>query len=505
MGRGRRFSFFSVRSKLLGIFLITISIVFILILVLFPRVFREVMIDRAQDDLYSTKQIIEETLAETDFQTNTYLRDRLDAVARAKEIEIWICKEATKDYSGKNIVPVIRVGSPTNVNDLTLSAQSLALIESIRSGQASDDIYYENLFPEFFADDTITMAYATKYVEVRRITVQNIPFDATSTETAVVLINIGLANISSYVNMISTIVIVAFALISIIAAALIYLLSRSITQPVAEMREIANLIAQGDFSRRVEIKSRDEIAELSKAFNTMATELAEVDSSRTAFIANVSHDFRSPLTSIHGFVQAMMDGVIPADQYDKYLKIVFDETNRLSKLTNDLLLLTKIESSQDELNRTRFDINELIRTQSLGFLQRVEEKHLQMKFLFLQEHLFVNADADQIERVIHNLIDNAIKFTRDGDTITAETSIVNHKAYIAIVDTGVGIDEEEARHIFDRFHKSDKSRGLNKTGMGLGLAIVKQIIVSHGETIEVKSSEGRGSRFEFTLPLAPKE
>jgi signal transduction histidine kinase len=190
------------------------------------------------------------------------------------------------------------------------------------------------------------------------------------------------------------------------------------------------------------------------------------------------------------------------DQYDKYLQIVFDETNRLSKLANDLLLLTRMESGQDELHISRFDINEMILKLTLGFEQRAEEKQLQIQFKFLQEKLYVNADIDKLQRVIYNLVDNAIKFTGEGDSITIETSIVNKKAFISVVDTGIGMDEESMRHIFERFHKGDKSRGLNKTGMGLGLAIVKQIIVNHGEGIQVYSKEGEGTRFEFTLPLA---
>ena len=161
-----------------------------------------------------------------------------------------------------------------------------------------------------------------------------------------------------------------------------------------------------------------------------------------------------------------------------------------------------MESGQEELHLVRFDINEMVRKLTLGFEQRAEEKKLNIQFKFLQEKLFVNADIDKIQRVIYNLVDNAVKFTQEGDSITIETSIVGKKAYVAVSDTGVGMDEESMRHVFERFHKGDKSRGLNKTGTGLGLAIVKQIIVNHGEGIQVVSKEGQGTKFEFTLPLA---
>ena len=198
----------------------------------------------------------------------------------------------------------------------------------------------------------------------------------------------------------------------------------------------------------------------------------------------------------------MLEDVIPPEQQKKYLQIVFDETNRLSKLANDLLILNKMESGQDILQFSRFDINEMIRKLMLTFEQRIEKKELAVNFRFLQENLFVNADEEMIQRVIYNLVDNAIKFTEQGDSITVETSIVNKKAYISVSDTGLGMDEETQKHIFERFRKGDASRDLNKTGMGLGLAIVKQIIVKHGEDIRVSSKPGEGTNFEFTLPLA---
>lgn len=358
---------------------------------------------------------------------------------------------------------------------------------------------FEDQFPEYYSKKTMTLAYTTNYYAQRMVSdkmVLSVP------ATAVVLLNIGLEDISSSVQTTLILVLGLFGMVSILVAIVIWYLSNSIISPVNQMREIADAITQGDFSKKAEIRSRDEIAALANSFNMMVVELQEVESMRQAFIANISHDFRSPLTSIRGFVQAMLDGVIPEEQYNKYLNIVFEETNRLSKLTNDILELTKMESGQEELHLVRFDINEMVRKLTLGFEQRAEEKKLNIQFKFLQEKLFVNADIDKIQRVIYNLVDNAVKFTQEGDSITIETSIVGKKAYVAVSDTGVGMDEESMRHVFERFHKGDKSRGLNKTGTGLGLAIVKQIIVNHGEGIQVISKEGQGTKFEFTLPLA---
>ena len=197
----------------------------------------------------------------------------------------------------------------------------------------------------------------------------------------------------------------------------------------------------------------------------------------------------------------MLDGTIPQDSYDKYLQIVLDEANRLTKMTNNVLDLTKMENGQIELNRRSFDINELIVGLALSFEQRVEDKKIQIQFQFIQEKLFVYADFDQIQRVIYNLLDNALKFTDEGDSITVETSIIGKKAHISVEDTGCGIEENALPHVFDRFNKGDKSRGKNKLGTCLGLAIAKQIIVNHGEDISVTSHLGEGTKFSFTLPL----
>ena len=494
--------FFSVRFKLLSIYLVIILVLFLIILGWFPSVFRTYLLQRSQEDLLTTKQIIQETLeqtVQTDFQTSVHMRDKLDAVAQAKGIEIWICKEPETLSDGSQVIPVIRLGSgDQNAQDFQLSQESGQFIETLRSGWGQSEMF-EDQFPEYYSKKTMTLAYTTNYYAQRMVSdkmVLSVP------ATAVVLLNIGLEDISSSVQTTLILVLGLFGMVSILVAIVIWYLSNSIISPVNQMREIADAITQGDFSKKAEIRSRDEIAALANSFNMMVVELQEVESMRQAFIANISHDFRSPLTSIRGFVQAMLDGVIPEEQYNKYLNIVFEETNRLSKLTNDILELTKMESGQEELHLVRFDINEMVRKLTLGFEQRAEEKKLNTQFKFLQEKLFVNADIDKIQRVIYNLVDNAVKFTQEGDSITIETSIVGKKAYVAVSDTGVGMDEESMRHVFERFHKGDKSRGLNKTGTGLGLAIVKQIIVNHGEGIQVVSKEGQGTKFEFTLPLA---
>ena len=243
---------------------------------------------------------------------------------------------------GSTVVPVLRLGSDSDAMQLELSQESAAFIERVRSGLKQGEVYTDR-FQEYYNRRTMTLAYTTGYYAQRQIS-QNVELSLPA--TAVVLLNIGLQDISQNVQATLMVILVAFGMISLLVALMIWILASSIVNPVNQMREIAVAIAQGDFSKKAEVYSHDEIAALANAFNRMAEELQEVESNRQAFIANISHDFRSPLTSIRGFVQAMLDDVIPVEQYPKYLNIVFDETNRLSKLTNDLLELSKMESGQ---------------------------------------------------------------------------------------------------------------------------------------------------------------
>ena len=492
--------FISVRSKLLVVYLAVVLVIFTALLVIFPRAFKGYMLERAESDLVSTRQIIQEALEEKEFRSSPYQRDKLDAVARAKGIEIWICEEAVKDAKGNLTIPTMGFGGDKDAPTIALSAESGAFIEQVRNGLAEATIF-ENKFPEYYTQNTLTMAYPVAYHVVRTFPSDS-SMDVNVDATAVVLLNRPLTEISNNVLSVQRILIFVFLVLALGVGLAIWAISNNMIQSIHQMRDVSAAISKGDFSEKVEVHSHDEIGELAASFNAMAEELARADETQREFIGNISHDFRSPLTSIRGFAEAMLDDVVPPEQHKKYIQIIYDETNRLNKLANDMLLLNKMESGQEELQIRRFDINEMIVSLSLSFEQRIEEKKLDIRFRFLQDHLFVMADQDKIERVVYNLIDNAIKFTEEGDSITVETSIVGKKAYITVTDTGIGMDEETQKHIFERFRKGDKSRGLNKTGMGLGLAIVKQIILNHGEEILCRSKEGQGTSFEFTLPLA---
>ena len=299
-----------------------------------------------------------------------------------------------------------------------------------------------------------------------------------------------------------------FLLISaVFAFALIFMLSRTISKPLRQMNEAAKVIASGDFEKRIEITSKDEVGQLAESFNNMAHSLFEQDQMRRVFITNVSHDLRSPLTSIRGFLQAILDGTIPPEKQGHYLHIVMDETIRLTKLTHDIIDLNRIQSPDIHLNKTDFDLNTLIRKTVMPFESVALRKNIAVSLKLAQEQTYVHADEDHIQRVLYNLIDNAVKFSPKNAEIIIETTLsdkTEKKALITVKDNGRGITTAAQKCVFDRFYKADTSRGEDKSGVGLGLSIVAAFVKAHGETITLETAEGKGCTFSFKLPLSSR-
>ncbi len=303
-------------------------------------------------------------------------------------------------------------------------------------------------------------------------------------------------------------ILIIFVLSGIVGSAIAFLfvtiLSRRIVKPLNQMKNVARRVASGEFGEKIVVKGKDEIAELSESFNNMLTALKNLEQMRRDFIGNVSHELRTPITTIKGFIEGILDGVIPQERQAEYLAIVRDEVNRMQNLVNDLLELAKMQDGKVNLNISDFDINELIRRCVIGFQQMFIEKELEFNADFESEKIFVRADKEAIQRVLLNLLNNAIKFTPEKGRITVKTYVVKEKVYVCVEDTGKGIPENELKNIFERFYKTDKSRSEDRVGVGLGLAIVRNIIVSHDEVIKVESEEGTGSRFIFTLRSVPE-
>lgn len=273
-----------------------------------------------------------------------------------------------------------------------------------------------------------------------------------------------------------------------------------IRRPLTKITDAAKQYASGNLDVVIPVNSQDEMGYLSASLNYMSSQLKDMEDYQKKFVANVSHDFRSPLTSIKGYVEAMADGTIPPEMQEKYLRIILFETERLTDLTHDLLTLNEFDTKNLLLDKSSFDIHEMIRNTAASFEGTCTSKKITIEMLLATRNLNVYADHRKIQQVLYNLLDNAIKFSHQDSAITIETTDRGDKIYISVKDSGIGIPKRSINKIWERFYKTDLSRGKDKRGTGLGLSIVKEIIQAHNENINVISTEGVGTEFIFSLP-----
>ncbi|MBO5671032.1 MAG: HAMP domain-containing histidine kinase [Clostridia bacterium] len=292
--------------------------------------------------------------------------------------------------------------------------------------------------------------------------------------------------------------------IMLAALVAVYFITERMVSPLRSMSRAAKSFARGKFDVRVPVTGSDEIAELAEAFNNMAESLAAQDEMQRSFVANVSHDLRTPMTTIAGFIDGIIDGAIPADKHEYYLGVISGEVRRLSRLVTALLDISRMQAGERKFTMASFDICELARQILISFEQKIEEKKLEVSFECDSDRMDVWADRDAIHQVLYNICDNAIKFAYDGGKYAVTITEKDKKITVSVFNNGNGIPEADLPHIFDRFYKSDKSRGLDKTGVGLGMYISRTIIEAHGENIWVESVYGEWCRFSFTLAKAPQ-
>lgn len=323
--------------------------------------------------------------------------------------------------------------------------------------------------------------------------IENDTFYGTVIMTTPVLI------INSKLNKIYLIIWISSLFTMIFSSLVISLFAKQILiNPLAEINNAAKRFANGEVKKRVNINSSDEIGELANSFNIMAESLEKVENNRRDFISNVSHELRSPITSIKGFIAGIIDGVIPKDKESYYLERVYSEIGRLTRLINDLLDLSSIESGKLKFNIKKIDINELIRLCMINNERKIKEKGILSHVVLQGKNCYVNFDEDKLIQIITNLLDNAIKYCSDYGIIRISTYTKGPKVFVEIYNNGPSISDEEIRHIWDRFYKSDKSR-TNKVSTGLGLSIVRMILMQQGEEIWVKNDEEQGVAFTFSL------
>ena len=293
-----------------------------------------------------------------------------------------------------------------------------------------------------------------------------------------------------------------FVVTYLLVAVLFIFYSFHVRKPLHEITKGASEFANGNLSYQIPVDSENELGYLAKNLNHMADKLNRNGEYQRQFISNISHDFRSPLTSIKGYVEAMIDGTIPVEMQEKYLKIISYEAERLEKLTRGLLTLNELDIQKRMLNIQSFDINQVIKSTAASFEGTCTTRQILLELVLSGKELYARADIGQIQQVLYNLLSNAIKFSPDHSTITIETTEKNDKIFVSVKDHGIGIPKSSINKIWERFYKIDRSRGKDQKGTGLGLAIVKEIISAHGQHINVISTEGVGTEFIFTLEKA---
>lgn len=316
-----------------------------------------------------------------------------------------------------------------------------------------------------------------------------------------VLVHLPMSQIGEESNSSLNVVYISAAVIFVLSLVILLVFTKTVYVPLKKITEGANEYAEGNLEYHIDVTTRDEMGYLAATLNYMSDELNKMEEYQRTFIANVSHDFRSPLTSIKGYLEAIIDGTIPPEMYEKYLKRVITETERLTKLTQGMLTLNSLDS-KGYLSRSNFDINRVIKDTAASFEGTCDAKNITFDLTFSDSIQMVYADLGKIQQVLYNLIDNAIKFSHNDSTIFIQTYIRNEKIFVSVKDTGIGIPKESVKKIWERFYKSDLSRGKDKKGTGLGLSIVKEIVQAHGENIDVVSTEGVGTEFIFSLPRA---
>jgi len=328
-----------------------------------------------------------------------------------------------------------------------------------------------------------------------------VPLTSNYSTYGYIVIHLPMSKLYDSENQILNIVYITSIIVFGLSLLILIIFDVIVYRPLRKITDAAKQYADGNLGYKIDVKTHDEMGYLAGTMNIMASQLNDAEEYQHNFIANISHDFRSPLTSIKGYLEAILDGTIPQDRQQQYLERVIGETERLTKLTSSMLTLNTIDS-KGMLTRTTFDINRMIKDTAQSFEGQCIEKDITFDITFEQESQMVYADFSKIQQVLYNLIDNAIKFSSKSSSIYLSTEQKGDKIYTSVKDTGVGIPKKDLKKVFDRFYKSDTSRGKDKKGTGLGLSIVKGIIRSHDENIDVISTEGVGTEFVFSLPSA---
>ncbi len=430
------------------------------------------------DALYREATLIANTYATDLYNTDAALetvKAQLDALDTYLNATIWIINP-----SGRMILDS---SAPVDV-------ENEVVVENFDPTITAGSYYTEGNFFETFDEEMLSVfAPITSDYKVK----------------GYVVIHASLSSIYTETNQLLNISYIMLIIIFLLSLIILIFFTEMVYIPLRKITEATEQYASGNMHYEFSVESEDEMGYLAAILSYMASEIARSEDDQKKFVANVSHDFRSPLTSIDGYLKAMLDGTIPPEMYEKYLTIVLNETERLTKLTNSLLTLNNLNTKGIMLNKTDFEINTIIRNVAASFEGTCRKKTIGIELVLTGDEMYVVADMDKIQQVLYNLLDNAIKFSHHDSLIKIETTEKHNKIFVSVKDSGIGIPKDDLKLIWDRFYKSDLSRGKDKKGTGLGLSITKEIIQAHGENINVISTEGVGTEFIFSLPKSDVE
>lgn len=408
----------------------------------------------------------------------------------------------TNSYNAESVYTILSTVADFEDSDIWLMNRSAEILMD-----TSSDIYLEEPVPVSGFDPTAwgTSYYRTGnfygYFTDSRLSVMA-PITEDMTPTGYVVIHYPLTKLyQEREQILSTIylILLFFLLFSLVFLA-IYL--KTVHFPLRKITKGVQEFSAGHLDYNIPVHSKDEMGYLAMMLNYMSDQFNKTGEYQRNFISNISHDFRSPLTSIKGYVEAIEDGTIPYEMQGRYLQIVSYEAERLEKLTRSLLTLNDLEVKSRLMDLRTFDINGVIKSTAATFEGTCRDRQISIELILSGEKLYVYADMEQIQQVLYNLLDNAVKFSPNDSTITIENTEKGGKILVSVKDQGCGIAKDNLSKIWDRFYKTDVSRGKDRKGTGLGLSIVKEIINAHGQNINVISTQGAGTEFIFTLDKA---
>ena len=438
---------------------------------------------------------------------SAYLDDsEQQMLATAEDVQSWVSFYVNNSLSMDQITGQIFVKASTNQYAIWIvnSDGTPWLTIDMSGGKATieqEEIqkYYDNMITELNKGNSVKMVTEEANVFNTPVITVASPVITNDRVIGYVFVHKQIYGMEQSLMALYRQIILAACLSAALGIVLTYIFSRSMLRPLGVVTVGARQLAKGDFDIRLRVSSRDEIGQLADTFNSVAKDLKKYEMTRESLVANVSHELRSPLTSIQGLVQGVTDGTIPQEDAKHYLDVVLDETRRLSLLINEMRDLSKIESGQFPMEMERLDLNEQILRTLLSFESKITAKNVDVQLGLTQDRVYVLADENRLIQVLHNIIENAIKFVNEGGILGISTEIEGDNVLVHIMNSGDVIPSEDIPYLFDRFYKIDKSHSREKEGTGLGLSIVKNILKAHGQKIWVTSDEKNGTVFTFTL------